>query len=31
MSFIDQPAARASRISYINDNYLADEQGLVRQ
>ena len=31
MSFIDQPAARASSISYINDNYLADEQGLVRQ
>ena len=31
MSFIDQPAARACRIPYINDNYLADEQELVRQ
>ena len=31
MSFIDQPAARACSISYINDNYLADEQELVRQ
>ena len=31
MSFIDQPAARDSSISYINDNYLADEQELVRQ
>ncbi len=31
MSFIDQPAARESSIAYINDNYLADEQELVRQ
>src|SRR5210317_103126 len=31
MSFIDQPAARACSISYINDNYLTDEQELVRQ
>ena len=31
MSFIDQPAARQSSIAYINDNYLADEQELVRQ
>ena len=31
MSFIDQPAARESSIPYINDNYLADEQELVRQ
>ena len=30
MSFVDQPAARASSISYINDNYLADEQEIVR-
>jgi len=30
MSFVDQPAARDSNISYINDNYLADEQTLVR-
>ena len=30
MSFIDQPAARASSIPYINDNYLADEQTIVR-
>ena len=30
MSFIDQPAARDSSISYINDNYLADEQTIVR-
>ncbi len=30
MSFIDQPAAQPSRIPYINDNYLADEQELVR-
>jgi RHH-type proline utilization regulon transcriptional repressor/proline dehydrogenase/delta 1-pyrroline-5-carboxylate dehydrogenase len=31
MSFLEQPAARPSRISYINDNYLADEQDLVRK
>jgi RHH-type proline utilization regulon transcriptional repressor/proline dehydrogenase/delta 1-pyrroline-5-carboxylate dehydrogenase len=31
MSFIDQPAARESSIPYINDNYLADEQALVRE
>jgi RHH-type proline utilization regulon transcriptional repressor/proline dehydrogenase/delta 1-pyrroline-5-carboxylate dehydrogenase len=31
MSFIDQPAALKSSIPYINDNYLADEQALVRQ
>ena len=31
MSFIDQPAAQPSSISYINDNYLADEQALVRR
>ncbi len=31
MSFIDQPAARESSIPYINDNYLADEQELVRR
>jgi len=31
MSSIDQPAVRACSISYINDNYLADEQELVRQ
>ncbi len=31
MSFIDQPAARPSSISYINENYLADEQALVRR
>ncbi len=30
MSFVDQPAARDSRIPYINDHYLADEQQLVR-
>ncbi len=30
MSFIDQPAARESSIPYINDNYLADEQAIVR-
>ena len=30
MSFLEQPAARPSRIAYINDNYLADEQELVR-
>ena len=30
MSFIDQPAARESSIPYINDNYLADEQSIVR-
>ena len=31
MSFLDQPAARESSIPYINNNYLADEQELVRQ
>ncbi|NNF41355.1 MAG: bifunctional proline dehydrogenase/L-glutamate gamma-semialdehyde dehydrogenase PutA, partial [Woeseiaceae bacterium] len=31
MSFLDQPAARESRIPYINDHYLADEQTLVRE
>ncbi len=31
MSFIDQPAAQPSSIPYINDNYLADEQTIVRQ
>ena len=31
MSFIDQPAAQPSSISYINDNYLADEQAIVRE
>ena len=31
MSFMDQPAARDSSIPYINDNYLADEQALVRR
>ena len=31
MSFIDQPAAQPSSIPYINDNYLADEQVLVRR
>ena len=31
MSFLDQPAARESSIPYINENYLADEQALVRQ
>ena len=30
MSFIDQPAARDSSIPYINDNYLTDEQTIVR-
>jgi RHH-type proline utilization regulon transcriptional repressor/proline dehydrogenase/delta 1-pyrroline-5-carboxylate dehydrogenase len=30
MSFIDQPAAQPSSIPYINDNYLADEQTIVR-
>jgi RHH-type proline utilization regulon transcriptional repressor/proline dehydrogenase/delta 1-pyrroline-5-carboxylate dehydrogenase len=30
MSFLDQPAARPSRIPYVNDKYLADEQALVR-
>lgn len=30
MNFVDQPAARDGRISYINDNYLADEENLVR-
>ncbi len=31
MSFVDQPAAREGRISYINDLFLADEATLVRQ
>ena len=31
MSFMDQPAARDGSIPYINDNYLADEQELVRK
>ena len=31
MSFIDQLAAQASSIPYINDNYLADEQTIVRE
>jgi len=31
MSFIDQPAAQPSSIPYINDNYLADEQTIVRE
>ena len=31
MSFVDQPAARESSISYINENYLADEQEIVRK
>ena len=31
MSFIDQPAAQPSSIAYINDNYLADEQTIVRE
>ena len=31
MRFIDQPAARESSISFINDNYLADERELVRR
>jgi RHH-type proline utilization regulon transcriptional repressor/proline dehydrogenase/delta 1-pyrroline-5-carboxylate dehydrogenase len=31
MSFLEQPAARPCRVSYINDNYLADEQVLVRR
>ncbi|MBT8101706.1 MAG: bifunctional proline dehydrogenase/L-glutamate gamma-semialdehyde dehydrogenase PutA [Gammaproteobacteria bacterium] len=31
MSFVDQPAARAGNIAYINDLYLADEQTLVRE
>ena len=31
MSFIDQPAAQPSSIPYINDNYLADEQIIVRE
>jgi RHH-type proline utilization regulon transcriptional repressor/proline dehydrogenase/delta 1-pyrroline-5-carboxylate dehydrogenase len=30
MSFVDQPAARQGRISYINDLFLADEATLVR-
>lgn len=31
MSFVDQPAAREGRISYINDLFLADEATLVRE
>ncbi len=31
MSFVDQPAARDGRISYINDSFLADEATLVRE
>ncbi len=31
MSFVDQPAARESSISFINENYLADEQEIVRK
>ena len=31
MSFLDQPAARPSRIPYVNEKYLADEQALVRE
>ncbi|MCG8369783.1 MAG: bifunctional proline dehydrogenase/L-glutamate gamma-semialdehyde dehydrogenase PutA [Proteobacteria bacterium] len=31
MRFTDQPAARESSISFINDNYLADERELVRR
>jgi len=31
MSFVDQPAARESSISYINEHYLTDEQEIVRQ
>ncbi len=31
MSFVDQPAARVGRISYINDLFLADEANLVRE
>ncbi len=31
MSFVDQPAARESSISYINDRYLADEKELVKE
>ncbi|MBT8082104.1 MAG: bifunctional proline dehydrogenase/L-glutamate gamma-semialdehyde dehydrogenase PutA [Gammaproteobacteria bacterium] len=31
MRFLDQPAAQKSSIPYIDDNYLADEQALVRQ
>ncbi len=31
MSFLDQPAARPSRIPYINENYLAEERALVRE
>ncbi len=31
MSFVDQPAAREGRISYINDLFLADEADLVRE
>ena len=30
ISFLDQPAARPSRIPYVNEKYLADEQALVR-
>jgi RHH-type transcriptional regulator, proline utilization regulon repressor / proline dehydrogenase / delta 1-pyrroline-5-carboxylate dehydrogenase len=31
MSFVDQPAAREGRISYINDLFLADEATVVRE
>jgi len=31
MSFVDQPAAREGSIPYINDQYLADEERLVRE
>jgi len=31
MSFVDQPAAREGRISYINDLFLTDEATLVRE
>ncbi len=31
MSFVDQPAAREGRISYINDQFLTDEAALVRE
>jgi len=31
MSFVDQPAARDGRISYINDSFLADEATLVSE
>ena len=31
MQFVDQPAARAGRIPYLNDLYLADEASLMRE